>query len=118
MGMTPEQMYVQPRYYLEEILGEVAPSLFPEDFENMNTEDLINIKRGVQMLPDKGTAAAVMAGKEEQPTQARPEPKKAIEAPGSSLTAPLDLGGGQSPKFLNAPKQLTGGTKRTAPRID
>ena len=111
-GLTRKQMMDQPKYYLGELIGELAPHLIPSELEDLDMEDLIALKAGVETLPLQQT---------EEPTDvdtqvgATPSPSTAPEETGSSLRAPGTLGLGRLDKFIKAPmanpKEVTGGRR-------
>tara|TARA_Y100001938_G_C8096070_1_gene438218 strand:- start:4566 stop:4949 length:384 start_codon:yes stop_codon:yes gene_type:complete len=111
-GMSQHDMQMQPRYMLEEILGEIAPDLIPEDLSQLTTEDFINMKRGVDILPERGTAQSVLQEAQGQPS---PDPQSLGQAAGASPQPRVPQPEAPPTDFLKAPKQLSRGGRRSIP---
>jgi len=112
-GLTRKQMMDQPKYYLAELIGELAPHLIPEDIQDLDVEDWVAIKSGVESLPLQQPEEATGV---DTPVGTTPDPDPFTAATERSLRAPSTLGLGKLDKFIKAPmptpKGITGG-KRT-----
>ena len=106
-GANQGMVSLEPRVVLENLMGELFPGLFPENFDDLDYDDYLAIRQGVRRLKDNPDISQAKLG-DVPPGTAPPRttgryPTTSGQGLGQRIEAPSGLTGSEGTKFLKSP---------------